>query len=93
MTRQSCRGQSSWMVPLKRSNSHRKIEAHQSDAAAEPIVTRPVVRTAEEGTLLHCYLACGHMLTFHRDDLKEPSPPSIKCWACEEESKLGFPLK
>jgi Zinc knuckle len=34
------------------------------------------------------YLACGHMITGHPEDLKESSSPSmIECWACEEESK------
>jgi hypothetical protein len=44
--------------------------------------------TLRESVWVHCYLACGHMITVHPEDLKESSSPSmIECWECEEESK------
>jgi hypothetical protein len=30
--------------------------------------------------LAHCYLACGHMVTMHKEDLEESAAPSsIEC--------------
>ena len=43
-----------------------------------------------EGNLLHCYLACGHMITLQENPTEAAS--SIECWACEKESN-GLPLK
>ncbi len=61
--------------------------------AAEPKIMQRVVRTVRESIWLHCYLACGHMLTLHEDNPAEKSVSSIECWACEEESKKGLPPK
>jgi hypothetical protein len=56
--------------------------------AEEPKIMQRVVRTLRESVWVHCYLACGHMITVHPEDLKESSSPSmVECWACEEESK------
>ncbi len=54
--------------------------------AFEKTIMQKVVRSVRDGILVHCYLACGHMLTMHQEDLKE-SGHSIECWACEEEKK------
>ena len=79
-------------VPSKNTSSkNKKMTPHQDNPAAEPKTTQPVLRIVREGAFVHCYLACGHMVTMHKEDLKEPSPPSIKCWACEEESKQVIP--
>ena len=78
-------------MPSKKSASHKKIETHQKNLAAEQEFMQPVIRTVRESSFVHCYLACGHMITMHKEDLDESSPSSIKCWACEEESKKGFP--
>jgi hypothetical protein len=75
------------VVPLKKSESYRKIEAQRNKAPAERNVMRLVVRMVREEPFVHCYLACGHMLTIHSDELKEPFPSSIECWACEEQSR------
>jgi hypothetical protein len=48
-------------------------------------VTQTVVRIVRDDTLVHCYLACGHMLTLHKGEVSAPS--SIECWACEAEAK------
>jgi hypothetical protein len=62
--------------------------------AAEPKIMRRVVRTVQESPLVHFYLACGHVITVHQQDLKESSPhPLIECWACEEEIKKGLSPK
>ena len=58
--------------------------------AAERKLMRRVVRTVREGNLLHCYLACGHMITLQENPTEAVS--SIECWACEEERK-GLPPK
>ena len=62
--------------------------------AAEQEIMRRVVCTVRESIWLHCYLACGHMITLRREDLeKSLSPSPIECWACEEEAKSGLPSK
>jgi hypothetical protein len=75
------------VVPSKKSKSDKKVEAHQNDVAAERKIMQSVVRTVQESIWVHCYLSCGHMITVHKQDLKESSPHSIECWACEEETK------
>jgi len=61
---------------------------------SEQKIMQPVVRTVRKSTWVHCYLACGHMITVHQEALNEPSSPSsIECWACEEESKKGLSPK
>jgi hypothetical protein len=55
-----------------------------SNLAAEYKITQRIERTVRDLGFVHCYLACGHMITtMAKDDLKG-SPPSIECWACEE---------
>jgi hypothetical protein len=47
-----------------------------------------IMRTVHQYPLVHCYLACGHMITVHSEDInKSSSPSSFECWACKEESK------
>jgi hypothetical protein len=80
-------GVSVWrVVRLKKKHEpDRKVGAHRT---AEPKFRQPVVRTVRESIfLVHCYLGCGHMVTTHHEDLEEPSPSSIECWACKEEAK------
>jgi hypothetical protein len=66
--------------------------------AAEQKNMQPIVRTVRVSSFfVHCYLACGHMVTMPQEYLKESSPTSspasIECWACEEESKNGLSSK
>lgn len=61
--------------------------------AAERKIMQQVVRTVQESPLVHCYLACGHMITLHQEIPVEKLAPSIECWACEEESKKGLSPK
>jgi hypothetical protein len=75
------------VVPSKKSRSDKKVEAHQNDVAAERKIMQSVVRMVEESGFVHCYLTCGHVITMHKEDLKESSPSSIECWACEEETR------
>ena len=46
-------------------------------------IVRAVVRTMSEGTLIHFYLACGHLITVQKDDLKGDLPANMACWACD----------
>jgi hypothetical protein len=75
------------VVPSTKRKSDKKVEAHQNDVAAGRKIMRSVVRTVQESSWVHCYLSCGHMITMHKEDLKESSRSSIECWACEEETK------
>jgi hypothetical protein len=70
---------------LKKANPDSKPGSHQKNAPAERKIMQPVVRRVEEGIWAHFHLACGHLLTINKSDLKESSLPSIECWACEEE--------
>jgi hypothetical protein len=74
-------------VPSKKRKSDKKVEAHQNDTAAERKVMQSVVRTVQESSFVHCYLTCGHVITMHKEDVKESPRPSIECWACKEETK------
>ncbi|MGO9516218.1 MAG: hypothetical protein ACLPND_04160 [Candidatus Korobacteraceae bacterium] len=75
------------VTPKKSASDKKKIESHQKNVAAEQEIMQPVVRTVRENSFVHCYLACGHMITVHREGLKESSPSSMECWACEEEQR------
>lgn len=78
-------------MPSKKPNSDNKNKTHQKELSSEQEFMQPVRHMVREGSFVHCYLACGHMITMHKEDLKESSLSSIKCWACAEESKQGFP--
>jgi len=41
------------------------------------------VRTVKEGTFIHFYLACGHLITVQKDDLTGDLPTKMECWACD----------
>lgn len=70
-----------------------RIETHRNNLAAEHKIMQQIVRTVRDSSFVHCYLACGHMITtMAKDDLKG-SPASVECWACEETTKQGFPSK
>ena len=53
--------------------------------AAKPKMVRAVVRVVSEGVLVHLYLACGHLITMHKDDFHGKFPAELECWACEQE--------
>jgi hypothetical protein len=69
-------------IPLKKSQPNSK-PADEKNAAAEGKVRRAVTRIVRDGALVHCHLACGHMLTLHKGEVSAPS--SMECWACEAE--------
>jgi len=77
-------------MPSKKRESDKK-----NNLAAEQEIMQPVVRRVRVSTFfVHCYLACGHMVTMREEDLKEKSSrSSIECWACEEANKKGRPSK
>ena len=79
------------VLPAKKTASDKKIETHQRNLAAKQEILQPIIRTVRESSFVHCYLACGHVITMHKEDLKESSPSSIECWACAEESKKRLP--
>ncbi len=57
----------------KKRESAKKIETHRENLVAERKIMQAVVRTVRESILVHFYLACGHMVTMHKEDLKESS--------------------
>jgi hypothetical protein len=70
--------------PLKKYPPNSK-PADKNHAAAEGKIIRAVVRIVRDDAFVHCYLACGHMLTLHKGEVSSPS--SMECWACEAEAK------
>ena len=56
-------------------------------------IMQPIVRTVRDFSFVHCYLACGHMITTTAKDDRKGSPASVECWACEETIKQGLPSK
>jgi hypothetical protein len=72
-------------IPLNKSQSSSK-PADKKDATADGKIVQGVVRIVRDGTLVHCYLACGHMLTMHSSEVVAV-PSSLECWACKAEAK------
>ena len=70
-------------MPLKKSQSSGK-PAEKKNAAAEGKIIRAVERIERDNAFVHCYLACGHMLTMQEAELSA-APTSMECWACEAE--------
>jgi hypothetical protein len=66
-----------------------RIETHRNNLAGERKIMEQIVRTMRDSSFVHCYLACGHMITTMANDDLKGSPPSIECWACEETIKQG----
>ena len=51
-----------------------------------PESLRKVVSTVTDGILVHFHLACGHLVTQHKNDFIGTMPTEIDCWACTEEN-------
>jgi len=69
-------------IPVKKHQPNSE-PADENHAAAYGKVRRAVTRIVRDGALVHCHLACGHMLTLHKGEVSAPS--SMECWACEAE--------
>jgi hypothetical protein len=67
---------------LKKSQSSSK-SADKKNATATGKIIRAVERIERDDAFVHCYLACGHMLTLNEGEVSAPS--SMECWACEAE--------
>ena len=67
----------------KRESNSRPVDKNNPTADGKNRQT--VVRIVRDGTFVHCYLACGHMLTMHSGEVASPS--SLDCWACEAETQ------
>ena len=53
-----------------------------------PKIMRKVVQVVNDHPLVHFHLACGHLITEHKNDLAGKTTPSeLECWACAAESK------
>lgn len=50
--------------------------------------TRKVVKIVTDHPLVHFHLACGHLITEHKNDLagKSSTPSEMECWACAAEN-------
>ena len=53
----------------------------------QPENLRKVLSMVTDGNLVHLQLACGHLITQHKDDFNGRAPTEIDCWACTEENK------
>jgi hypothetical protein len=60
---------------------------HPTDVVSNPKVVRTVVRVVEDGAFVHFYLACGHLITVRKDELKGALPRQMKCWACAQKNE------
>jgi len=59
------------------SHESARIETHRNNLAVEHKIMQQIVRTVRDPSFVHCYLACGHMITtMAKDDLKG-SPASV----------------
>jgi hypothetical protein len=56
-----------------------------NNVAPKPKIVQTIVRSVLEGTFIHFYLACGHLITAHKEDFKGKLPSVLECWACEQE--------
>jgi len=64
--------------------SRRLRKGHEeSKPDSNPKIGQAVVRTVSEGALVHFYLACGHLITVQKGDLKGAAPTEMECWACD----------
>lgn len=52
-----------------------------------PKIVRRVERVVTQGTFVHFYLTCGHLITTPASDFLDKLPSEIECWACDEEHK------
>ena len=75
------------------SHESARIDTHRNNLAAKHKVTQRIERTVQDSSFVHCYLACGHMITTMANDDLKGSPTSIECWACQETIKQGLPSK
>ena len=55
------------------------------DPAPEQKFLRKVLTVASDGVLLHFRLACGHLITQRKNDVSNPRPTHVDCWACRAE--------
>jgi hypothetical protein len=69
-------------IPLKKRQPNNK-PVDKKDAIANGKIVQAVVRIVRDDAFVHCYLACGHMLTLPKGEVSAPS--SMECWACEAE--------
>jgi len=58
--------------------------AKTSERDTNPRFMREVVRLEEESGFVHFYLACGHLITIGKGNLKS-QPAQMECWACAKE--------
>lgn len=59
----------------------------ESKPHSNPKVVQAVVNVVTEEPLVHFYLACGHLLTIAKRDLKGAQPKEMECWACARKKK------
>ena len=50
--------------------------------ASKPQTMQAVVRVEEDFNFVHFYLACGHLITVNKNDLRNKHPEQMECWAC-----------
>lgn len=62
-------------------------ERPRPNVTSKATVVQAVLHTVTEGSFVHFSLACGHLITVEKGDLKGPLPTQMKCWACVQEKE------
>lgn len=62
--------------------AQQRLEKHSEESKPDLNSIQAVVRIAEESSFVHFYLACGHLITIGKADLKGARPHEMDCWAC-----------
>jgi hypothetical protein len=53
-----------------------------SKPSSSPGTIQAVVRVVEEFHFAHFYLACGHLITVNKHELRDKHPQQMECPAC-----------
>jgi hypothetical protein len=63
----------------QRPNERDRVEP---EAIPRSAPMQAVVRVTEDVNFAHFHLACGHLVTVSKHDLRNKSPVQMNCWAC-----------
>ena len=49
---------------------------------SDPKNPQPILRSVDDGSFVHLYLACGHLITIPKDNVGKTLARAMTCWAC-----------
>jgi hypothetical protein len=74
------------LPPGELENVGRKLKHGETSKGNSNVLTaQRVVRSVSEATVVHFYLACGHLITISKSELVGTLPGEMRCWACAED--------